>query len=291
MAQETPTPLPIYEFGGHGPAIHGHSPIIHMAVANGFPPQTYEPLLDPLAGSHRAVTVLPRALWPSPPPPETLTSWRQMADDILLGLRQHDLRDVIAIGHSMGGVASMLAAIAEPARFRALILLDPTFLPPPTLRLVWFLRITGQGHRFPIAQGARKRRARFASVDEALSYWQKKPLFSDWPAGTLRLYAESMLKPSADGGVELAWPPLWEAQFYQTIFSDWRSEVRKLRGLMPVLAIQGALTDTFTDLSLRIMRRLVPDATYARIEGHRHLFPQSAPDQTRGIIEPWLKNL
>jgi pimeloyl-ACP methyl ester carboxylesterase len=284
LAQETPQPLPIYEFGGHGPAIH-------LAVANGFPPQTYKPLLDPLAGSYRAVTILPRALWPSPPPPETLTSWRQMADDILQGLRQHDLRDVIAIGHSMGGVASMLAAIAEPGRFRALILLDPTFLPPDVTRLIWLMRITGQGHRFPMAQGARKRRAKFASVDEAAAYWQPKPLFSDWPAETLRLYTESITKSSGNGSIELAWQPAWEAQYYQTVFIDWRREVRKLRGLLPVLAIQGAQTDTFTDPSVRIMQRLVPDATYARIDSYRHLFPQSAPDQTRRIIEPWLKNL
>lgn len=283
MAQAPSTPIPIYELGGSGP-------LIHLAVANGFPPQTYKPLLDPLTADYRIINVLPRALWPDPPAPETFPGWGQMAGDILAGLRQHDLRDVIAIGHSMGGVATTLAAVAEPERFRAVILLDPTFLPPNILRLIWLMRITGQAERFPLAQGARKRRAKFADLDEAIAYWTPKPLFSDWPAGTLRLYAESMTRPAPGGGLELAWNPLWEARYYLTVFLPWRREVRKLRGRLPVLAIQGAQTDTFTDPSVRIMRRLVPDATYARLEGFRHLFPQAAPEQTRKIIEPWIRN-
>ena len=284
MTQDIPSPLPIVEIGGRGP-------LIHLAVANGFPAQTYRPLLDPLTRDHRVINILPRALWPSPPLPDTLNSWAQMAEDILAGLRQRDLRDVIAVGHSMGGVASMLAVLAEPERFRALILLDPTFLPPSALRLIWLMRITGQSARFPLAEGARKRRAKFADFDDALAYWTPKPLFRDWPAESLRLYAESMTRPSADGGLELAWPPLWEARYYMTVYLSWRREVRRLRGLLPVLAVQGALTDAFTDPSVRIMRRLVPDATYARVEGFRHLFPQAAPEQTRKIVEPWIRSL
>lgn len=284
LTQDTPAPLPIHELGGRGPAIH-------LAVANGFPVQTYGPLLEPLLDRYRVVSLPPRALWPGPPPPNGFISWRQMAGDMLAGLRQHDLRDVIAIGHSMGGVASMLAAIAEPGRFRALILLDPTFLPPRITTLIWWMRALGQARRFPLAQGALRRRARFADLDEVLAYWGPKPLFSDWPAQTVRLYAESITRPAPGGGLELAWTPEWEARYYQTVFLDWRREVRKLRGLLPVLAVQGALTDTFTDDSVRIMRRLAPDAAYARVEGYRHLFPQAAPDQTREIIEEWLESL
>lgn len=284
MASDTPSPLPIYDFGGQGAPVH-------LAVANGFPPQTYRPLLEPLSGRYHVINTLPRALWPSPPPPETLRSWRDMAADILTSLHQRDLRDVIAIGHSMGGVASVMAAIAEPERFKALILLDPTFVPPSLLAVVWAMRAIGRGDRFPLAVGALKRRARFASADEAFEYWKTRPLFAKWPVATVRLYADSLTRPSADGGVELAWTPAWEARYYRTFFLGWRAEARKLRGLLPTLVIQGAQTDTFTDPARRIMQRLVPGATYARIEGHGHLFPQSAPDQTREVIEPWLNQL
>jgi pimeloyl-ACP methyl ester carboxylesterase len=213
-----------------------------------------------------------------------------MADDLLAGLRQHDLTDVIAVGHSLGGVTSTLAAITEPERFRALVLLDPTFLPPVFLTAIRLLRAAGQSHRFPLAKGALRRRARFASVEEAFDYWQTKPLLANWPSETIRLYSEGMTRPSNNGGgVTLAWPPRWEAQIYQTTFTDWQLEIPRLRGLMPVLVLQGTKTHTFTRTSLRIMKRLLPEATYASIEGHGHLFPQSAPNETRRIVESWLE--
>lgn len=273
--------VPLYDFGGDGPPLN-------VAVANGFPPQTYRPLIAPLADRYHAISLLPRALWDSAQPTEMIPSWRQMGDDLLAGLRERDLSGVIAVGHSFGGVASMLAAIREPGRFRALVLLDPTLLPPLFLGMIGLLRALGQGHRFPLAQGARRRRARFESVEEAYGYWRDKPLFGNWPEASIRLYAESMTRPSVEGGVELTWPPEWEARYYENILTDVWREVPKLRGLLPVLAIRGTETDTFTARSCRKFRRLVPGAAMAEIAGHGHLFPQSAPDETQRIIEGWL---
>jgi pimeloyl-ACP methyl ester carboxylesterase len=283
LALTTPTLLPIYDFGGHGP-------VIHLSVANGFPPQTYKPLLDPLTRGHRIISALPRALWSSPPPPESLRSWRQIADDILTSIREREISDLVAIGHSMGAVASTQAAIVEPGRFKALILLEPTFLPFQFVAYAGLMRALGQMRRFPLVKGALRRRSQFASVEEAYSYWRGKALFGDWRDDVLRLYAESITRPSPAGGVELAWSRRWEAQYYRKVILLWQRQVAKLRGLLPVLAIQGSLTDTFQDVPVRAFHRLVPDATIARIEGHGHLFPHSAPDVTREIIEDWLDN-
>src|SRR3990172_7938003 len=114
---------PIYEFGGDGP-------LMSVAIANGFPPQTYTPFVKPFTAKYRVVCLPPRALWPGERPPDKLISWRDtIAPDLIAGIRDYDLRDMVAIGHSFGGVATLLAAIAEPERFKAIILLDPTILP------------------------------------------------------------------------------------------------------------------------------------------------------------------
>jgi len=274
--------MPMLDLGGSGP-------LMHLAVANGFPPQTYLPLLEPLFDRFRVVSVLPRALWPDPPEPETLRNWESMGDDLLAGLRERGLTDGVAIGHSMGGVASVFAVLAEPSRFRALVLLDPTFLPPHVANMMHFLKIVGQARRFPLVQGALRRRSSFASVDAAYDYWRSKRLFRNWSDQSLRIYAESMTRPRlAADGVELAWSARWEAQYYQTVHLHWTREVKKLRGLLPVLTVQGSRTDTFTNTSVRILHRLFPEAVNRRVDGHGHLFPQTAPDETRAIIEDWL---
>lgn len=273
---------PLVELGGNGLPIH-------LALANGFPPEVYRPLLEPFTARFRVLCLLPRPLWNPPPDPDGLTSWRQFAADLLEGLRAHNLTDVIAVGHSMGGVHSLLAALAEPQRFRALILLDPTILPPLTLAAIRLLRAVGMGQRFPLVQGALRRRAHFASAEEAFAYWRGKPLFRNWSDEVLRLYAEGLTHPAPDGGVTLRWSPQWEARAYQTIFTEVWREVPRLRGVLPILVLRGAQTNTFVAASERRMRRLLPEATYVTLQGHGHLFPMSAPQEAQQVIAAWLK--
>lgn len=275
-------PQTLYEYGGTGS-------IIHVAIANGFPPPTYKPLVQPLTSRYRVVSLPPRPLWSDPPPPESVNSWRSLADDLLAGLRQYNLTDVIAVGHSFGGVGSLVAITLEPSRFRGLVLLDPTIFTPFRLRLVALARLFGLMARYPLVQGALRRRAKFASVDEAYTYWRGKRLFKDWSDEVLRLYAESMTRPTPDGsGVELTWSPQWEAHYYSLFMTETWRYIRKLPKSLPVLAVRGGETETFLAPAAEKLRQVLPQAEYVEIAGHGHLFPQSAPDETRAAIENWL---
>lgn len=275
------TSQPLYDFGGQGP-------VMQLAVANGFPPQTYQPLLGPLTARYRVVCLPPRPLWPDPPPPSSITSWRSLGDDLLAGMARYGLRDVIGVGHSFGAVALLLAAVEAPDSFRALILLDPPLLSPWFLRGVRAMQSLGLGGRLPLAQGALRRRHRFASVDEAFAYWRGKPLFRDWPDATLRLYAESMARPAADGdGLELAWSREWEAKYYRTLYTGSWGLLRRLPPGLPLLAVRGTTTYAFPAASARAFCRLLPAASLVEIEAG-HLFPHTAPDTTRDAMVRWL---
>ncbi len=82
----------------------------------------------------------------------------------------------------------------------------------------------------------------------------------------------------------------WEAQAYRTVAADVWRDVPKLAHIgVPVLAVGGMGTNTFTAASIRKFRRLVPDATVAEIAGHGHLFPQTAPDEARRLLLEWLE--
>jgi pimeloyl-ACP methyl ester carboxylesterase len=275
---------PLYDFGGDGP-------LIHLAVANGFPPQTYRPLLDPLKGQYHSVCLPPRALWPySGPPPQEIGDWRELAEDLLAGLEHYALSDVIAIGHSFGAIASMLAAIAQPERFRALIMLDPALLPRPIMESFRAVRREGEIPRFPLIEGAQKRKHRFASVDQAYDYWRGKPLFKDWPDETLQLYTESMTRP-ARTGLELSWPREWEAYYYMSMYFDAWDDLPKLRGLLPTLIVRAEHSDAYIKEAADEAEAILPEATHVLLPGYGHLFPQAAPDATRQIIVEWLAAL
>lgn len=272
----------VYEFGGTGP-------IIHIAVANGFPPVTYKPLVEAFTDRYRVVSLPPRGLWPGEQPPDDLRDWRMIADDLADGLAQHHFRDVIAIGHSFGGIASLLAAVKHPDRFRALVLLDPTIFTQSAMDMMAQMQADGSIREFPLTQGALRRKRSWANAEEAYIYFKGKALFASWPDEVVRLYAEEGTKPAADGGVELLWPPEWEAYYFCTMYTGTWDILPKLR--IPLLVIRGSDSDTFQVESAEQVRALLPDSDYAEIPGHGHMFPQSAPDATRRVIADWLADL
>jgi pimeloyl-ACP methyl ester carboxylesterase len=276
---------PLLDLGGSGA-------LVHLAPANGFPPDTYLPALAPVFPSHRVVSLPPRAMWPgigaAPPEPE---SWVSLGEDLLAGMRLHRLPPVIGIGHSFGAVASILAAVREPARFRALALLDPTILPPPMMDAFREQRRKGEILSRPLVQAARKRRDRFATAAEAFEYWRGKPLFHDWPDTALHDYVRAMLRPDQGGGFGLAWRREWEAHYYESFFPDSWAEVGKLDPKLPMLVVGGAVSDTFLPESAALMRELLPHATHVTLPGRGHLFPQAAPGETGKILRGWLASL
>jgi len=152
------------------------------------------------------------------------------------------------------------------------------------------MRVQQEGGRTddnPLAERAAKRRDRFESRDEAYEYFKGKALFADWPDKTVRLYADSL--DFDGGGYILAWPRAWEAYYFRTLYTHTWQDLPKLATTnIPMLVIRGGESDTFLPDAMQRMQMILPDATYKEITGHGHLFPHSAPDETRQIITDWL---
>ena len=276
---------PLLELGGQGP-------LVHLAPANGFPPATYRAALAPVLAGHRVVNLPPRAMWfPVPPPPGAPGGWEGLADDLLAGLTAHALPPLVAIGHSFGAVATLIAAARAPERFRALALLDPTIVTPPIMDQLREQKRRGEPAIRPLAQGARKRRDRFDSPGEAFDYWREKPLFRDWSDEAVRVYAEAMLRPLPGGGYTLAWSPLWEAWYYESFHTETWSEVARLPNTLPVLVVGGERSDTFLPEARALLADALPWGTHRVLSGHGHLFPQSAPEATGRMLSEWLSGL
>ena len=140
--------------------------ILNIMPANGFPPETYLPMLRPLS-YFRAICLPPRALWGDELPPTAYRDWGESADDLLAAFRRHDMRNIVAAGHSLGGIISMLTVIKEPARFKALVMLDPVILPPAVLDMLGGAWESGTVEELPLVQGARRRRRSFESREDA----------------------------------------------------------------------------------------------------------------------------
>lgn len=279
------TYYPLVDFGGSGQPLH-------FAVANGFSPEVYTPLLRQLTEQHHVLSLPPRALW-GEPPPETLIDWRDgTSHDLLNGLKSHDLRDVIAVGHSYGGIASLLAVLEDPSRFKALILLDPTIMPREIVAALKSALEEGYIDQMPFAVRALKRQRDFASIEAACSYFKDKKLFADWPDESLRLYAQHGTQPKTDGEeVTLTWTPEWEAYVFKAYYVHTWEDLPRLHNVLPTLIVRGGDSDTYLPESAQEVREILPNATHLEIAGHGHLFPLTAPIETAQVIAQFLDGL
>ncbi|MCA9912793.1 MAG: alpha/beta hydrolase [Anaerolineae bacterium] len=279
-------PQPLIELGGDA-----ELPTLHLALANGFVPQTYLPLLRHFTSAYHALCLPPRALWgDEPPPPLTpQRNWSELTDDLLAGIADYGLRDVLAFGHSFGGIATLLAALREPQHFRAIVLLDPTILGRKPTQMMEAAQREGRIDEFPLVQAAQRRRSLFDSVEEAYERFRGRSLFAQWSDEAVRLYAEYGTTAQADGTRTLTWPPEWEAYYFSTLYTPIWEQLPKLKNLpVPMLIINGGESDTYVPDTAAEVRQLLPDITHKTISGHGHLFPQSAPDATAQAIQSWL---
>lgn len=252
-------------------------PFINLALANGFPPETYAPALGGLSAEFPTVTVPLRPYWGTVAP-SSLTHWRQLGDDLLEQLDRLTPDPVVGIGHSVGGVATMYAAIKRPDKFSQLILIDPTLLSPVLLGYTALMRFARQEGRYKLLQGALKRRNRWSDLQEAIDYFRPKKLFSRFSPDMLHRYAEGATIPHPEGGLTLAMPREWEAQIFRTLPTTAYRLPSRLK--VPTHIIRGELTDVFVPASAALFKLLNPRVTIETIAGVGHLIPQEAPEET-----------
>ncbi|HVZ81255.1 MAG TPA: alpha/beta hydrolase [bacterium] len=248
--------------------------MIFLAHANGFPPETYAPVLEPLRQHFHVIAFRARPFWEDTPA-TWLKRWSQMADDLLEGLVELGDRPVVGLGHSLGGVLMLYAAVRCPELFSRLVLIDPTMLAPKLLWEVRFLRLFGLEARPQLVKGAFRRRTHWAGKEEAYRYFRERPLFKAWPDGTVRAYSEHMTGPAPQGGMRLIYPPEWEARIYQTIPTDVWAFAARIP--CPTLVIRGEDSTTFTGDSEKTFRKVLPSAQFRVIPGAGHLVAQEKP--------------
>ncbi len=137
--------------------------------------------------------------------------WRDFGLDLAAVVGALDLRDIIGVGHSMGGHATVQAAAYQPARFRRLILIDPVIASPEMYASGGPIASLPEGVTHPTA----KRRNQWTSADEMFERFADRVPFATWNRQVLRDYCDYGLLPNPEGpGLVLACPPAFEAAVY-----------------------------------------------------------------------------
>jgi pimeloyl-ACP methyl ester carboxylesterase len=274
--------IPFFDFGRSGP------PLIFLH-ANGYPPACYQQLLTKLAKQYHVSAMLQRPLWESSNPDE-INDWNPLTDDFLRFLDENSSEPSIVVGHSMGGIVALRAALHYPKRFRALVLIDPVLFTPWAIIRWNIVRALGLGHRFHwLIPAAKARRRTFDNLDRLFNGYRRKEVFKYLNDESLRAYITGITTPEATGGYRLSYSPEWEIRIYYTgIWHDlelWKG-LRSLK--TPLLIIRGAETDTFVEAASQRVIRTNPAVRVETIQKSTHLVPLERPVETFELIQTFL---
>jgi pimeloyl-ACP methyl ester carboxylesterase len=270
-----------FEYGGTGIPLH----FLH---ANGYPPECYKPLLELLKTEYHVFGMLLRPLWDNTNP-EDIKDWHPLTDDLLRFLSDRGAESVIGVGHSIGAIVTLRAALQDPGKFRALVLIDPVLFVPSFMFYWHIFRILGLGERFhPLIQGAKKRRRTFDDLETVFRGYRSRNIFRYMSDENLKIYIEGITKSKADGGYELVYPPEWEAQVYRTGMHDFDilRELPKLE--VPTLFLRGMETDTFLEDMARLVKKKQPKVKVEALPKSTHLLPLEHPKEVFEIIQSFL---
>jgi pimeloyl-ACP methyl ester carboxylesterase len=242
--------------------------------ANGFNAWTYRQILAPLGGDFRLLAVDQRGhgCTTLEAEPRGRTDWLDLRDDLLAFLGALDLADVVLAGHSMGGTVSILAAAAQAGRVRSLALFDPVIKPQGAATVV---------EDSPMVLAAQRRRAVFASRDEAMASYRGRGAFRTWPEAILADYVASGFRDLPGGEVTLACTPRWEASGFSAAHGHdaWRALCAVRRPVRLLRAETGSTCRLQT-----VPASAQGSVQVATVADSTHFLPMDQPDVVRQTL-------
>lgn len=259
-----------------------------FAHANGYPPACYAPLFSQLP-DYKILALRQRPLWAGSEPAK-LKDWRQLSEDLIRFLDEQKINKAIAVGHSVGGIAVLRAALNHPERFERIILLDPVLFPPSFIRLYRLVHALGLAARLhPLVPAAQRRRRTFSDRERVVKSYRKKKVFRYFSDEALEAYVRGITCPDGDG-FKLCYSAEWEVQIY--VSGVWRDmEIwRALANLTPpLLIVRGESTDTFYEKTGALVQKKLPSARVVSIPKSTHLVPLERPrdvaNETKAFIQ------
>lgn len=130
----------------------------------------------------------------------------RFVDEVLTAVNALGGEPMLAAGHSLGAASLLLAELRQPGTYRGLWLYEPVLVPPGFPR---------PDSEHPLVQASRRRRIRFATIDEAYERFTSKLPFSACEPKAVRAYVELGTYPSGDDAVRLSCSGDTEARIYE----------------------------------------------------------------------------
>lgn len=261
----------------------------HFFGANGFPVECYTPLLNSLSQRFDLNSLWHRPLWPGQTPPDPVMSWQDHATDLIQFLKSRQSEPVVAIGHSIGATATLLAAQRQPKLFSRLVLIEPVLQPSWKVSMTHLLPRALLQYIDPV-KTTLSAPEQWASKAKAIEYYQQHAAYKRIPAKYLNIMIDAMLEPVTKHGeeVQLRYSRAAEAINYMGLTPV---QPAFMQVKVPYVVLQGK-PNLFCDQKLmHKVQQAKPDNIYFQENDYGHLIPLETPELTQQLILSGLHQL
>jgi pimeloyl-ACP methyl ester carboxylesterase len=262
----------VHEFGGTG------GPLL-LSHATGFHGYCYLPIADELSDEFTAYALDYRGHGDTARPEDWEVEWERYGDDALAAARAvAPDGGLIGFGHSMGGAGLLMAAQRDPGLFDLIVAFEPIVFPPREID-----PHDGTEHNGTIrSRGARKRRASFASFDDAIANYRSKPPMDAFDPDVVRLYVAHGFRPAPEG-VRLKCDPEHEARTFDA--SGSHTTWAQLPEIETRVVVAAGRVDEFGPAAIaREIAEELPNAAYVERDEWDHFAPFVDPVAMAALI-------
>ena len=262
---------------------------IVFSHGNSFPAGTYNVLLGQLRQRGFDVAAIDRFGHDAQYP--VTSNWphlvQQLADFAAQQVAESGER-VFLVGHSLGGILSVMAAAQHPQLARGVLMLDSPLISGWRATTVGVAKHTQMVGAVSPGRVSRQRRMSWASTDEALDHFGKKKVFAQWDPQVLRDYVTHGLHDE-DGRRVLGFDRAVETAIYNTLPHNLDRLLRRHPLRCPAAFIGGLASVEMRQVGMALTRR-VTGGRIMMLDGS-HLFPMEQPLATAAAMEAALLNL
>lgn len=271
----------IEDFGGEGE-------VLHLAHANAYPIKSYNYFLNLFADSYKVMGLNQRPMW-AVESAEDFEDWSVLATDLIEQLEAAALGPVYGLGHSMGAIATLIAAHHRPDLFKKIVLIEPVVLPEQVYGNMAKMTIEERKAVNPMMNIAAKRRDSWADKEEAKDYFESKTFFQKFSDQAKVDYLNHGLVTTGDGMLKLAYRREWEARIYGTTINPWPFlENTKV----PCLLIRAEFSDVVrSEREWHAIKERARNVSCVQFDGGGHMLPMEDPEGLHVLIGEFLKTV
>lgn len=199
-------------------------------------------------------------------------NWYDLVHEVIHSVENQADKPVIGLGHSLGGVLSLLAAVERPDLFKMVIMLDSPLLGPVKSSVIRLAKSMGFIDRITPAYQTKGRRNHWRNEDQLRHYLQDRPLFKGFHPDCLQDYIDYGLEKNQQG-YQLRFDRHIEYLIYRTLPHSLSQYQGRLQ--IPSAVIYGQQSNVVDKMDLAYMKKKFGIRAF-EITG-THMFPFENP--------------